>query len=196
MALPELDGSRDPDGSRFAETVERARRGDLAAFERLILAHERKVLRTAQALLGNREDARDAAQETFLRVFRYLDRFDARREFAPWLYRLVVNVCRDIQRKRGVAGVDLSGVPQELLAERGEQESRVDAADRDRMVRSALAVLTEKEREALVLRDIEGLPTAEVARVLGCMEVTVRSHVSRARLKLRSALAALQGECP
>jgi len=196
MALPDPERSPDPDGGEVAETVELARRGDLAAFERLILAHERRVLRTAQALLGNREDARDAAQEAFLRVFRYLDRFDARREFAPWLYRLVVNVCRDIQRKRGVVGVDLSAVGPELLAEEGEQEARVDAGDRERMVRGALAVLSGKEREALVLRDIEGLPTAEVARVLGCMEVTVRSHVSRARLKLRSALAALQGVRP
>jgi RNA polymerase sigma factor (sigma-70 family) len=196
MALPELERSLDPEAGGVAETVERARRGDLAAFERLVAWHEHRVLRTAQALLGDREDARDAAQEAFLRVFRYLDRFDPRREFGPCLYRLVVNVCRDVQRKRGVAGVDLSDVRPALLAEQGEQESRVDAADRVRMVRVALAVLSEKEREALVLPDIEGLSTGEVARVLGCMEVTVRSHVSRARLKLRSALAALQGERP
>ncbi len=172
------------------DVVERARSGDREAFAQLMAAHERSVLRTARALLGNRDDALDAAQEVFLRVFRYLDRFDPRREFAPWLYRVAVNVCRDVHRRRArTVAAPLDDLDPSLLATPGDQEANADAADRARAIRRALAALSPKEREAVVLRDMEGLSTAEVARALGCMEITVRSHLSRGRLKLQAALA-------
>ena len=78
-----------------------AKRGHAGAFEQIMLRHERQVLRTALHLLGRMEDAQDAAQEVFLRVYKHLRRCDERRDFAPWLYRIAVNVCRDIARKRG-----------------------------------------------------------------------------------------------
>ena len=73
---------------------------DLAAFERIILEHERRVYLTALHLLGGRADAQDAAQEVWLRVHRGLKRIDPERDLAPWLYRVTVNVCRDIGRRR------------------------------------------------------------------------------------------------
>src|SRR5260370_676753 len=80
--------------------VGRAKRGDLAAFEQLLVRHERLVLGTALRLLGRLEDAQDAAQEVFLKLHRNLHQFDEVRDFTPWLYRVTVNVCRDQQRAR------------------------------------------------------------------------------------------------
>ncbi len=81
--------------------VAQAKAGDPSAFEALMRRHERQVFSTALRLLGNREDAKDAAQSVFLRLFRYLRRLEEGRELAPWLYRMTVNVCHDIQKKKG-----------------------------------------------------------------------------------------------
>src|SRR5690242_14910457 len=90
-----------PARGRESETFERAKTGDVAAIEQIFDRHQRKVLLTAWRILGNREDARDAAQEVFLRVYKYLGRFRSDQDFAAWLYRIIVNVCRDHARKRG-----------------------------------------------------------------------------------------------
>jgi len=87
-------------GAESAGLLRDAKAGDRAAFERVVLGHERRVLLTALRLLGRWEDAQDAAQEVFVRLQRYLGRFDEALDLAPWLYRMTVNVCRDIGRKR------------------------------------------------------------------------------------------------
>src|SRR5215471_8087995 len=81
--------------------IERAKAGEPAAFEQLIEHYQRKVLSIAWRMLGNREDARDAAQEVFLRVHKYLKSFRSDQDFGAWLYRIIVNVCRDHARKQG-----------------------------------------------------------------------------------------------
>lgn len=157
-----------------------AKAGDRAAFEQVILRHERRVLLTALHLLGRWEDAQDAAQEVFVRLHRYLDRFDDALDPAPWLYRMTVNVCRDIGRKRPVhVELDPAAADPALGPERSAR-----SAEERRILRAVLRKLPEKERAALVLRDLEGLQTSEVARILGSSEATVRSQVSSARLKI------------
>src|SRR5438552_6924089 len=84
----------------FAGLVARARAGDELAFERMMLATEQRVVSIAWRMLGNRDDARDAAQEVYLRVFKYLARFRAGQDFRAWLYRITINVCHDFARKR------------------------------------------------------------------------------------------------
>jgi RNA polymerase sigma-70 factor, ECF subfamily len=184
---PETDG---PAETPTAALVRRARAGDAAAFEVLVARHERMVLRTALRLLGRLDRAQDAAQEAFLRLHKYLGRFDESRELGPWLYRTVVNACHDLARRSSPGRlVPLDDVREaEHTAVRGgpeEIEAGVSRAEQRRAVQAALATLPAKERAALVLRDIEGLPTAEVARILGSSEVTVRSQVSKARLKIK-----------
>jgi RNA polymerase sigma-70 factor (ECF subfamily) len=157
------------------------------------------VLRTALRLLGNREAAQDAAQEAFLRLHRYLRRFDESRELGPWLYRIVVNVCRDLGRRRGSAPlVALDAVPAAARAATEDGARALDEAiERSRqrsLVQAALLTLPERERAAIVLRDIEGLPTAEVARILGSSEGTVRSQISTGRLKIKRFVQSRQGE--
>lgn len=178
---------------QFAPLVARARAGDSLAFERIMLATEQRVVSVAWRLLGNREDARDAAQEVYLRVFKYLDRFRAGEDFQGWLYRITVNVCHDIARKRRAGAVeqlDELDAGHERAAfdhPRGgaDAESETLRAQQLALVRRALATLPEKERAALVLRDLEGLSTEETARALGSRPVTVRSQVSTARSKIK-----------
>ncbi len=157
-----------------------ARSGDLAAFEQILIRYQRPVFATALRLLGNREDAQDAAQEVFLRVHRYLSRFDDVRAFSPWLYRVTVNVCHDMRRR----GRETVALEDDFPAAGGDPQAGISAAERRRILESALARLPEKERAAIVLRDIEGLSTREVARIVGTAESTVRSQIASARLKL------------
>lgn len=170
--------------------VSRARSGEAEAFEEIIVRFERQVLGTAHRMLGNPDDARDAAQEVFLRLHKYLHRFDEARELAPWLYRVTVNVCRDIGRNRR-AGMTVSFEQQQAqgaldhLASHHDIESEIRVAQERQIIAAALATLPEKERAAIVLRDIEGLETSEVARILESSESTVRSQISMARVKIK-----------
>ena len=168
--------------------VRRAKAGDREAFEALMGRHERAVLRTALRILGRLDLAQDAAQEVFLRMHKYLGSFDDERELGPWLYRVTVNVSRDVGRQSG--GRDL--VPLEEIEEpvatragAGEIEAGIDRERRRALVARALQALPEKERAALVLRDVEGLSTSEVAGILGSSETTVRSQVCTGRVKVK-----------
>ncbi len=174
------EGSAEPQSSGLLRD---AKAGDRAAFEQVVLLHQRRVLLTALHLLGRWEDAQDAAQEVFLRLHRHIHRFDEALELSPWLYRMTVNVCHDIGRRRKAHDpLDPGAVDPGIGPERSAR-----SAEERRILQSALLRLPEKERAALVLRDLEGLPTQEVARILGSSEATVRSQISSARLKILKA---------
>jgi RNA polymerase sigma-70 factor (ECF subfamily) len=177
--------------SPLAALVERAREGDGRAFDRLMLETQERVLGVAWRLLGSREDARDAAQEVYLRVFRHLDRFRAEHDFRGWLYRITVNVCRDAARRRRRApvanGTDVDpGQP-------AAAEEELLGAERWHRLLEALASLSAKERAALVLRDLEGMTSEQVARALGSRPATVRGQIASARVKIRSFCVDLLG---
>lgn len=156
---------------------------DLADFQRLMLEHERMVLRTALRMLGRLEDAQDVSQEVFLRLYRHLGRIDAALGVSSWLYRTTVNACFDLLRRRKPATeLDLDWEPPVPASQHAEQEQ----AQRRRIVAEGLKRLPERERAAIVLREIEGLDTAEVAAILGVTEETVRSQVSTGKAKLKS----------
>ncbi len=169
-----------------AALVLNAKTGSRQAFDALVGRFESQVLRTAWRLLGNLEDARDASQEVFLRFYKYIDRFDGSRPLSPWLYRMTVNVCRDLAKKR--AKQRFTSLEEERKEPVADTPSPADRAEKRQLVAEGLKTLTEKERAAVVLRDIEGLSTREVARALGTAEITVRSHISRARLKMKRFL--------
>jgi RNA polymerase sigma-70 factor (ECF subfamily) len=177
----------------FAVLVARARAGDEIAFERIMLATEQRVLSIAWRMLGNRDDARDAAQDVYLRVFKYLARFRTGEDFRAWLYRITINVCHDFARKKGVNGlaqIDQIDFVQDGAAvetgRRADPESLAQHEQQLALIRSALQSLPPKERAALVLRDLEGFSTEEVAQALGSRPVTVRSQVSSARAKIKT----------
>ena len=178
----------------FAVLVARARAGDETAFERIMLATEQRVVSIAWRMLGNRDDARDAAQDVYLRVFKYLARFRAGEDFRAWLYRITINVCHDFARKKGVSGLvqfdQIDFVQESATLETGRRgadpESLALHEQQLVLIRSALQSLPPKERAALVLRDLEGFSTEEVAQALGSRPVTVRSQVSSARAKIKT----------
>jgi len=168
--------------------IEKARAGDAAAFERIMRLHERMVLRTAQRLLMNTEDAKDAAQEVFLKMHKNLGRFREDQYLAPWLYRMTVNVCLDSKR-RAKACVPMEQAAEPRDSARGPEEALSATQERD-LIKAALRQLPERERAAIVLRDLEGCSTAETAGILGSSEGTVRSQISTARVKIRKFVAA------
>jgi len=180
MAAP-VEGNAGNDAG--ARAIAAAKAGDLAAFEILMRQYERMVLVTALRLLGNIEDAKDASQEVFLRLYRNLGKVEAAGSFPGWLYRVTVNVCHDMGRKR-TANVPMDEVP-DLPAPGADPGESAAGAERQRVLHMSLRMLSGKERAALVLRDLEGLSTSEVAQALGSSEATVRSQISQARVKVR-----------
>ena len=189
---PRLDGSPgDRSGAAIAYVIEQAKEGDSYAFEQLITSYQHKVVATAWRMLGNQEDARDAAQEVFLRVYRYLKKFRSGEDFSAWLYRITINVCRDAHRRRGPldrfssleSERELGNLPEAAGAD--DVEAAAILSQEQAIIASALDVLSPKEREAIVLRDLEGLSTEEVAQILGSSATTVRSQISSARGKIK-----------
>ncbi|HEV7242313.1 MAG TPA: sigma-70 family RNA polymerase sigma factor [Thermoanaerobaculia bacterium] len=163
-------------------TIRAAQAGDSAAFEELMVLTERRVAQIAWAILGDAEDVKDAVQETFLRLYRFLGRYDANRDFSGWLARITVNVCRDTLHRR-----------KRVFEPLPDMESTAPRADDELIHQSELALLRRavdslppKERLAVILREVEGMRTEEVATALGITVTTVRVQVSRARAKLRA----------
>jgi RNA polymerase sigma-70 factor (ECF subfamily) len=171
-------------GDELARVLRAAREGDAAAFEAIVRLYEIRVARTALRLLGDRRDAQDAAQEVFLKLHQRIGRIDDAGTLGGWLYRVTVNACYDILRRRrpGVALEDAG------LAVASGVEGELQREEQRRLIAAAMAALPGKERAALALRDIEGLTTREVAEILGSSEATVRSQISAARLKIRKYL--------
>jgi RNA polymerase sigma-70 factor (ECF subfamily) len=172
------------DAGQSAGLLERAKTGDLDAFDQLMRANERQVLGTALRLLGNLEDAQDAGQETFLRLYKSLNRLPDIQEIRSWLYRVTVNVCNDMHRARRRRAWEPMTGP-EPASNQADPELAWIHQERGKLVEMALKTLPEKERAAVVLRDMQGLSTREVAEILGSSEVTVRSQISVARGKLK-----------
>ena len=141
-------------------------------------AHQQMVLRTAWRLLGRQEDAQDAAQEVFLRLFR--NRASVNGDPKAWLYRVTVNVCHDHHRRRKPM-LELS--PQKADPA-PDPELVLTLKERQGLIVEGLEILAERQRACIVLRDIEGLSTVEVAAILDVEEVTVRGQIHSARVKL------------
>ncbi len=172
--------------------IERAASGDTAAFEQLMIHSQQRVMAMTWRMLSNEADARDASQEVFLRVYKYLGRFKQDQDFFAWLYTITVNVCRDIAKKRQhhsdrfmslAAGADEGAlaVPAE---QEGAEEALLHTQQRELIAR-ALTTLPDRERASIVLRDVEGLSTDEVARIMKSSSTTVRSQISSARKKIK-----------
>jgi RNA polymerase sigma-70 factor (ECF subfamily) len=173
------------------ELIRSAARGDQRAFEDLVVLKRERVVRTAFQIVGDMEDARDVAQGVFLRLWRVLQRFDLERRFDTWLYRITVNAAIDFIRDRGPKGF-LQPLPEDAGDRLASAQPGPDVVvDRERLQKTFLrlaAALAPKQRAVFVLKEIEGLDTDEVARVLDISESTVRNHLHQARRILREAI--------
>lgn len=168
------------------ELIRGAQAGEEPAFEMLVKRHEGRALRVASSLVANREDARDLAQEAFLRVFRSIERFDFNHEFTTWLYRIVTNLAIDHLRKRRPVSSTTSGEDDEpdrdLVDEGVEQpDAAMERGETATLVRACIDRLAPHFRTAMVLRELEGLPCTEIAKIVGATHVTVRWRLHRGR---------------
>lgn|SRR5512145_1544792 len=181
----------DLDVERDEMLAARAARGDRRAFEALVTRHRAGVYRLCWAATGNHADADDAAQETFVRVYRSLATYDPARPFRPWLRKIAWNcglsVCRD--GNAGVPRVAESDAGEAVDPAPGPEESAAGNEERLR-VADAMAALPADLRTVLVLRAVEGLSYAEIALVAEIPAGTVMSRLSRARRRLMDALGA------
>ncbi len=149
-----------------------------------IEAHMRRVFRLIYRVVGNVPDAQDLTQEAFVKALKRREQLKDPGKAAQWLGRIATNTALDFvrQRKR-VTFEDIEKAPEGSSAETPEQS--VLRAEKRRYIEDGLRLLSERERAALILRDIEGLPAAEVALRLDCSPATVRSHIANARVKFR-----------
>src|SRR3989454_1573137 len=170
-----------------ADLVARAVAGDRAAFGLLVERYAGVARRVARAVLGNSEDADDAAQDAMLSALVKLEQYDARRPFGPWLLRIVANAATDRRRRRSVRRVEPLHVG--LTAGGPRPDTTAERRALNERLRQALAELPEQRRMAVVLFDVEGYTHREIAAVLGIPEGTVRSEVFHARRRLRVLLA-------
>jgi RNA polymerase sigma-70 factor, ECF subfamily len=188
-------GGTGPDGFSSDVTlhdawlVELARRGDHEAFAVLVRRYERKLIRVLTRLVREPEQARDLAQETFWRVYTRLDRFDTGRRFGPWLFRIGVNLGLDwLRRSKGerppAISINRTGRDGQLTLDLPDPDprARVDLAQE---VQFILAQMPVSYRTILVLRDLEGFSSSEVAAIVGRRDATIRWKLAVAREKFR-----------
>lgn len=175
-----------------AALVEQARKGDAEAFRALVERHGERVFRIAWRITGDEATAEDAVQESFLRAYRSLGRFDERAQFGTWLHRIAVNTAVEIMRKGRRNLPESPRVePEPLPSPEPGPERTALSQEVQRTVRAALAELSPMERTAFVLRHFEGRPIAEICRHLGLRESAGKQAIFRAVRKLRRALEPL-----
>jgi RNA polymerase sigma-70 factor (ECF subfamily) len=168
--------------------VEAARRGDEEAFAHLVRRHSPGLHRAVARILGDETEAWDVVQLAYLRAWQRLDRYDESYSFTTWLYRIGTNLAIDLLRSRSSRERAHKAGSEHRLRLVGEGEgagARTESREADAILRQVVTVLTPQQRSAFVLREMQGLETAEVAAVLGCSAATVRNHVFQARKALR-----------
>jgi RNA polymerase sigma-70 factor (ECF subfamily) len=183
-----------------ADLVARCRRGEGAAFDALVLRHQQRAVNVAYQLLRNVEDAREVAQDAFVRVYRNINEFRGDCEFTTWLHQIVVNLARNKHRwwrRRGrPATVSLDcpvetaegDAARQFAAPGAAPDTQVANAEFVQRVGAAMGELPATFREALVLRNVEQLSYEEIAATLGCSIGTVKSRIARAREALRERM--------
>lgn len=174
--------------------IDRAAKGDAAAFNELLGAHEKRMYAVCLRMCGNHEDAQDCLQEAMLRVFRAISGFKGQASFSTWVYRVTMNTCLDELRRR--KNKQTSSLDSLLDAgwspsdEMDTPERHAIAAEKQEAIRNTISELPEDMRSAIILRDIQGFSYDEIARILEINVGTIKSRISRGREKLRERFLA------
>lgn len=184
--------------------IKRILNGDALAFEQLVGRYEQKVFNIAFRMSGDREDALDLSQESFIRAYRALNRFQGQSAFSTWLFRIVTNTCIDALRKRKRQPVVVLSTDSSIETDDGEYqiefpapsdqnpEELVLGTELREQLQYALSRLSEEHRLALVLRDVEGYTYEEIAEILEINIGTVKSRINRARLAMREEIGSME----
>jgi len=179
------------------DLVLRSKKGDMSAFGELVNRYQSLVINFCYKMLGNREDAEDIAQETFLRAFPAIGRFQPRAKFSTWLLTIAKNLTLNLIRneRRRLKRVDSTGSPDEPVpvvdlapSSNPGPDEVVLREERAGHLRLALRDLSDTHRTIIVLRDFEGMTYEEIAGIMGCRKGTVKSRLSRAREHLKEIL--------
>lgn len=178
------------------ELVQKCRKGDMNAFDALVTQYQSKVTNMCYGMLSHQEDAYDAAQEVFLKIYKYIGSFKGQSSLSTWIYKITVNVCNDMLRKRSRATVvslsqeDDEDKPMRELTDDGPApHEQIQREETCREVRAAIAQLKDEYRQVILLCDIEGLSYEEAAEAVGRPVGTVKSRLNRARKALREILS-------
>jgi RNA polymerase sigma-70 factor, ECF subfamily len=186
---------KEPYADEDRELVSRCQKGDSLAFEALVRRHQQTVLNLAYHYLGYQNDIEDVAQKVFTKIYFSLPKFDIRRPFFPWLYRIAINQCYDelrrIRRMKVRTFSELSSEETNNIENLISQQEIAPNADEDRremqaLLKKILDQLPDQQRLAVVLRDIEAIPYSKMAEILKCTEQAARLKVFRARTRLKT----------
>ena len=186
------------DATDVTAVLAKARQGDSEAFRALVEQHSRRAFQLAYRITGNEQDAEDVVQESFIRAYRQLNRFEARAHFGTWLHRIVANCSVDLIRSRRArydhASTDDLAPAEQPQAGSADPERLAASAQIERTLTAAMAALSPLERAAFTLRHYEGRSIAEIGKTLGLGTSATKHSVFRAVRKLRAALEPLRGE--
>jgi RNA polymerase sigma-70 factor, ECF subfamily len=198
MAAPETSSPDVPTKAADLDLVHRAKQGEISAFNELVSRHERKIFRLTQHITGNREDAEDALQDSFLKAYTKLDQFQEGSQFYTWLVRIAVNESLMRLRKRrntpNTVSIDEpiesddGFIPREIGQWEDNPEDRFAKQELQEIIDRELKTMPPIFRTVLVLRDLEQVSTEETARMLDITVPAVKSRLLRARLQLREKL--------
>lgn len=194
-------------GDRDHELLQRARRGDFAAFEAILDRHQHRIFGLARRITGNHQDAEDVTQQTFVSVLEHLEDYRADGAIAGWILRIAANhSLKVLRKKRGLPTVPLEAAadpedsyarlphPHYIAPWRESPEDLADRAEVRALIEQALEELDEKYRLVFILRDMEEMSVRDTAAMLGLSEANVKVRLLRARLQLRERLTPVLGD--
>ena len=188
---------KEPSPEEGQKLVARSQEGDQFAFEELVRKYQQAVLNLAYHYVGRRDEIEDIAQKIFSKVYFSLPKFDIRRPFFPWLYRIAINQCYDelrrAKRQRTRTFSELSLEETSSIERLISQHETIPASNDDRLEMHALLhkmldQLPTHQKMAIVLRDIETIPYVQMAEILKCTEQAARLKVFRARIRLKALM--------
>ena len=185
LMMPTIS-SVEPDDRQLVETI---RAGDTDAFETLVRRKTTKVYALCYRVIGNAEDAKDISQLVFLKLWENLEKYDPQYAFDTWLYRMVTNVAIDFMRnKQSRDNAVNSNLRLVKTAADAEQTVVMQRKEVENVFNDISDVLSPKQKTIFVMNQMEDLPSAEIAKILGCRESTVRNHLFNARKLMRQQL--------
>ena len=178
-----------------AQLIEQVKHGDAKAMDSLLARHEQKIYRFGLRMCGNEDDARDVLQETLLTAFKNLGSFRGDSQLSTWLYQVARSFCIKQRRRRegeparleSLEGTEAKAIPTDAIS----LDAKAHAREVGQVIQAAMNTLPEQHREALVLRDVEGLSAEEAADVVGIEVGALKSRLHRARMQLKQSLAAV-----
>src|SRR5213594_4633497 len=178
--------SVEPDDRQLVQTI---RNGDSSAFETLVRRKTSKVYALCYRIIGNAEDAKDISQLVFIKLWENLGKYNPAYAFDTWLYRMVTNVAIDFlrnkQSRENAVNSNLRLVRTSADAEQGVVVQRKEI---ENVFNDVSSVLSPKQKTIFVMREMDDLPSSEIARILGCRESTVRNHLFNARKLMQQQL--------